>query len=209
MSVNPGVEVRHDDRVVTDIEIAADTTSTPVMVTHGSLAWSVVERVGRYGIRLRDFAHPFVEQFGPLPYYDIDPRLRVEATLRRYPEPIVSAGPTVIEGLEYKPESPGIVEFEIDGESYSLEAFSGGDRLFYVFGDQTNRDDTYGAGRFLYSALPGDDGVTVLDFNKAYSPPCAFNDFSTCPVAAPRNRLPIRVEAGERYDPKFHYSAAR
>ena len=208
MSAQPGVEIFLDGEAVTEIDILADTTATPITLTYGSLAWGVVERDGRYAVRLRDFEHPFVATFGPLPYYDIAPSLRVEATLRRYAEPKIANVGTVIEGLGYHPESPGLVEFEIDGERYELEAYSSGDRLFYVFGDLSNRDETYGAGRFLYSELPGEDGVTVLDFNKSYSPPCAFNDFSTCPVASPRNRLPIRIEAGEKYDPKFHYVAA-
>jgi len=206
MAVTPGVEVQSNGEPVAEIPIPADTTDEGVMVTHRSLAWSVVERIGRYAVRLRDFEHPFVATFGPLPYFDIDHALRVEATLRRYPEPKIANVGTVIEGLEYRPESPGLVEFEIDGETYELEAYTSGDSLFYVFGDQTNRDATYGAGRFLYSTTPGEDGLTVLDFNKSYSPPCAFNDFATCPVASPRNRLPIRIEAGEKFDQSFHYS---
>ena len=208
MAVLPGVDVRSKDIVVDAIDILADTTESPVTVSHKSLAWTVVERVGRYAVRLRDFDHPFVASFGPLPYFDITPALRVDAKLKRFPEPRTANVGTVIEGLGYHPESPGLVEFEIDGEQYELEAYTSGDLLFYVFGDQTNRDDTYGAGRFLYSTTPGKDGETVLDFNKSYSPPCAFNDFSTCPVASPRNRLPIRIEAGEKFDQKFHYSAA-
>ena len=206
MTVSPGIDVRSDGVQVDEIEIAADTTDHGVTITYHSLAWTVVERAGRYGVRLRDFEHPFVESFGPLPYFDIDPSFRVEATLRRYDEPkIVNVG-TVIEGLGYHPSSPGVVEFEIGGQSFELEAYTSGDSLFYVFGDRTSEDATYGAGRFLYSTTPGEDGKTVLDFNKSYSPPCAFNDFSTCPVASPRNRLPIRIEAGEKYDPKFFYS---
>ena len=207
MTVLPGVDVRSDGEPVQAMLIPADTSGEEVMVTHGSLAWTVVERVGRYGIRLRDFEHPFVESFGPLPYFEINPSLRVQATLRRYAEPKIANVGTVIEGLGYHPESPGIVEFEIDGKLYELEAYTSGEKLFYVFGDETNRDATYGAGRFLYSATPGEDGLTVLDFNKSYSPPCAFNDFSTCPVASPRNRLSTRIEAGEKYDSSFHYSA--
>jgi uncharacterized protein (DUF1684 family) len=207
MAVAEGVEVLSDGVPVKDIEIPADTTNEPIMVTHGSLAWTVVERVGRYAVRLRDFEHPFVEAFGPLPYFDIDPALRVSAKLKRYAEPRIANVGTVIEGLGYHPESPGLVEFELDDQVYTLEAYTSGEQLFYVFGDQTNRDATYGAGRFLYSASPGDDGVTVLDFNKAYSPPCAFNDFSTCPVASPRNRLPVRIEAGEKFDSSLHFSA--
>jgi len=206
MTVSPGIDVRSDGVQVEEIEIAADTTEHGVTITHGSLAWTVVERAGRYGVRLRDFEHPFVESFGPLPYFDIDPAFRVDATLRRYDEPKIANVGTVIEGLGYHPSSPGVVEFEIRGQTYELEAYTSGDSLFYVFGDRTGEDATYGAGRFLYSTAPGDDGKTVLDFNKSYSPPCAFNDFSTCPVASPRNRLPIRIEAGEKYDPKVHYS---
>ena len=206
MTVSPGIDVRSDGVQVEEIKIAADTTEHGVTINHGSLAWTVVERAGRYGVRLRDFEHPFVESFGPLPYFDIDSTLRVEATLRRYDEPKIANVGTVIEGLGYHPSSPGIVEFEIGDQTYELEAYTSGDSLFYVFGDRTGEDATYGAGRFLYSTAPGDDGKTVLDFNKSYSPPCAFNDFSTCPVASPRNRLPIRIEAGEKFDPKSHYS---
>lgn len=207
MTVTPGIDVRSDGVQVAEIEIAADTTDHRVTITHGSLAWTVVERAGRYGVRLRDFEHPFVESFGPLPYFDIDPTLRVEATLRRYDEPKIANVGTVIEGLGYHPSSPGVVEFDVGGQTYELEAYTSGDSLFFVFGDRTSEDETYGAGRFLYSTTPGEDGKTILDFNKSYSPPCAFNDFSTCPVASPRNRLPIRIEAGEKFDPKFHYSS--
>ncbi len=206
MQVNSGVEVFSNDQPVTSLLIADDTTQAPVQVTHGSIAWTAIRRDGRFAVRVRDFEHPSVETFGPLPYFPIDASLRVPATLRRYDEPRIADVGTVIEGLGYHPESPGIVEFEIESQSFALEAYASGDRLFFVFGDATNRDDTYGAGRFLYADVPGPDGKTIMDFNLSYSPPCAFNDFSTCPVASPRNRLPIRIEAGEKYDPALHYS---
>ena len=107
----------------------------------------------------------------------------------------------MIEGLGWEPESPGVVTFELNGEPFELEAYASGERLFFVFGDRTNGRDTYPAGRFLYAEAPNEDGVTVLDFNLSYSPPCAFNDFSTCPVASPRNRLKTDVIAGELYKP--------
>ncbi len=207
MVVTGDVDVRRDDDRVADVLLHDDTTETPVMVTYGSLAWGAVKRDDRFAIRLHDFEHNVLRDFGPLPYFEIDPSLRVTARLRRYAEPRIANVETVIEGLGYHPSSPGVVEFDIDGQTYDLEAYGAGDELFFVFGDKTNRNDTYAAGRFLYSPMPGDDGLTVLDFNKAYSPPCAFNDFSTCPVASPRNRLPIRIEAGERYDPSLHYHA--
>jgi uncharacterized protein (DUF1684 family) len=125
-----------------------------------------------------------------------------------YDEPRTITVDTVIEGFQQFPVSPGVLEFELDGKTYELEAqSSANNRLFIVFGDETNRGETYGAGRFIYADDPGEDGgETILDFNKAYSPPCAFNDFSTCPVASPRNRLAVRIDAGEKYDPDLHYS---
>ena len=208
--VEDGVEVQAEGVAVRDLVMPADTTGKGVLVSHGSLAWSVIERGGKLAVRIRDYEHPFVATFGPLPYYDIDPSQRVVATLRKYDEPRTITVDTVIEGFQQFPVSPGVLEFELNGQVYDLEVQSSSDnKLFIVFGDETNRGETYGAGRFVYVDDPGvDGGETILDFNKSYSPPCAFNDFSTCPVASPRNRLATRVTAGEKYDPALHYSGA-
>ena len=206
--VEEGVEVLHDGEPVSEIFMGADTSENPVMVTHRSLAWNIIERDGPIAVRLRDYEHPFVDTFGPLSYYDIDPAYRVAAKLNSYAEPRTVAVDTVIDGFQQFPVAPGIVTFELNGERYELEPTISGEKLFFVFGDDTNRDATYAAGRFLYADAPGEDGRLVLDFNKSYSPPCAFNDFSTCPVASPRNRLPTRIEAGEKFDPDLYYSAA-
>lgn len=205
MTVTDGVDVRSGDIAVDSILIVDDSGDEAVTIRHGSLAWTVVKRDNRYAIRLRDFQHPAIEAFGELPYYAVDPELRVAATLRRYAKPRTVNVGTVIEGLGWNPRSPGLVGFEIGEKPYELEAYESGEMLFFVFGDLTNRDETYGAGRFLYSQLPAADGLLVLDFNKSYSPPCAFNDFATCPVASPRNRLPVRIEAGERFDSALNY----
>jgi len=204
MTVLPEADVRLDGEPVASILMHDDTTGTPVTVTSGSLAWVVISRAGMIGVRLRDFNHPALDALPPIPHFDIDADWRVEGVLKLFDAPRVMNVGTVIEGLGYNPESPGVVAFEIDGESYELEAYSSGERLFFVFGDRTSGRDTYGAGRFVYAARPGEDGKTVLDFNKAYNPPCAFGDFSTCPVASPQNRLPIRVEAGEKFVPALH-----
>lgn len=204
--VSDDVEVLHEEQAVTDILMPADVTGNAVLLAHRSLAWMVIERAGELAIRIRDFEHPFVETFGPLPYYDIDPSFRVGATLERYAEPRTIAVDTVIEGFQQFPVAPGVVSFALNGQQYELEPTTSGDQLFFVFGDETGRDETYGAGRFVYADAPGDDGELILDFNKSYSAPCAFNDFSTCPVASPRNRLPIRIEAGEKFEPSLHYS---
>ena len=196
----PGVDVRVNDEQVGEILLRDDTTEVPVTVTHGSLAWLVIRRDGRYAVRLRDFEHPVLDSFPTLDYFPIDPSLRVPAMLVRYDEPKVAAVDTVIEGLGWNPESPGILTFEIDGQRLKLEAYASGERLFLVFGDRSNGKETYPAGRFLYADPPDDGGLIWLDFNRAYSPPCAFNDFSTCPIPTARNRVPVVIAAGEKYD---------
>jgi len=204
LTVEPGVDVRDEGVPVQSILMAADTTGDPVLLTHGSLAWMAIERDGKFALRVRDYENLAIDTFQALEYFPVDPDLRVTGTLHAFDEPKIMNVDTVIEGLGYRPESPGMVAFEIDGETYELEAYESGDLLFFVFGDKTSRRETYPAGRFLYSSQPDENGETILDFNKAYSPPCAFNAFATCPVASPRNRLQVRIEAGEKFDPKAY-----
>jgi hypothetical protein len=95
-------------------------------------------------------------------------------------------------------DSPGYAEFKLSGRDYRLRPYlesADAKELFYVFLDQTSAKETYGAGRFLYSEMPK-DGKVVVDFNKAYNPPCAFTPYATCPLPPAENKLPVRIEAG-------------
>jgi len=204
MSVDSAHEVQVAGQNVSELLMRDDTMPDPVIASHGSLSWIIIRRDNQFALRLRDFDNPAIANFRPIDYYPTDETYRVEAIFHRYPEPRVIKVDTVIAGLDYKPWSPGVVEFELAGEHFDLEAYDGGDELFFVFGDKTSGRGTYPAGRFLYAKKPGLDGVLVLDFNTAQNPPCAFNDFATCPVASPRNRVPVPILAGEKYDPAAH-----
>ncbi len=198
MTVNePGV--LHKGEPVSEIVMVDDTGEDPVTVTYQSLAWTVINRIGKVAVRVRNFEHPGLEELQSFEYFPIDSKYRVRARLVPFDEPRVMDVDTVIEGLGYNPTSPGQLEFMIDGEMHRLDAYQSGERLFFVFGDQTNGYETYPAGRFVYTEGPDEDGTTILDFNQSYSPPCAFNDFSTCPVASPANRLKVRIESGEKH----------
>jgi uncharacterized protein (DUF1684 family) len=97
-------------------------------------------------------------------------------------------------------ECPGYAVFRLNGHEFKLYPIleePGAKELFFLFRDQTSAKETYGAGRFLYSALP-QNGQVVLDFNKAHNPPCAFTAYATCPLPPPENRLAVRIEAGEK-----------
>jgi uncharacterized protein (DUF1684 family) len=98
----------------------------------------------------------------------------------------------------------GTLEFERDGKSHNLIALGeeSSQSLWFLFADKTSGHETYGAGRYLYSDGMPENGRLVVDFNKAYNPPCAFNEFSTCPLTPQQNRLRMAVRAGEK---KYHH----
>ncbi|MFN5931800.1 MAG: DUF1684 domain-containing protein, partial [Sphingobacteriales bacterium] len=101
-------------------------------------------------------------------------------------------------GQTIKQESPGKLIFTIDNKTFSLDAMKEGDQLFIIFGDETSAVTTYGAGRYMYAAMPDKEGYTILDFNKAFNPPCAFTNYATCPLPPKQNILPIEIRAGEK-----------
>ena len=89
------------------------------------------------------------------------------------------------------------MKFRLDGKDFALQPVEEDEKtLFFIFKDATNKDETYAAGRFLYTDRPV-NGKVVLDFNKAENPPCAFTDFATCPLPPPQNRMDIEIKAGE------------
>ena len=102
-------------------------------------------------------------------------------------------------GDELEGSCPGAAVFTVAGETCRLEPTGNPEAgLFFVFGDATNARETYGGGRFLSAEPPDSTGTIVLDFNRAFNPPCVFTPFATCPLPRPENRLPVRVEAGEK-----------
>lgn len=195
----PGAEVLHRETRINEMLLADDQEKEATLLRSGSLAWTVIRRMDRLGVRLRDYDHPAVAAFAGIESYAADPTWRLEARFEPYPEPRTIRVPTVVEGLGWEPTVPGTLEFEVQGQSLSLEAYRSNDDFMIVFADGTTGDTTYPAGRYLAADLPGEDGATTLDFNKAYNPPCVFTEFATCPLATPRNRLPVAVEAGEKY----------
>lgn len=197
-----GAEVFHGEVPVTELLLADDREQEATLLNSGSLAWTVIRRMDRLGVRLRDYDHPAVTAFPGIKSYPADPNWRLEARFEPYPEPRTIRVSTVVEGLGWEPTAPGTLEFEARGQSLSLEAYRSNDEFMIVFADATTGDTTYPGGRYVAADLPGPEGTTILDFNKAYNPPCVFTEFATCPLATSRNRLPIAVEAGEKYTEK-------
>ncbi len=170
----------------------------PVWVEADDVRFQVIGRNDRLAVRTRWPRAEALTEFVGLDYFDFDPDWVVEARFEAHPSGTTMPVGSVLGDITDEP-NPGAVVFEMDGRELRLEAVasSDGEQLFFIFADRTTGRETYGGGRFLYADLADEDGRTVLDFNRAYNPPCAFTEYSTCPLPPPENRLDIRVEAGE------------
>lgn len=192
-----GIELKVNDNVVKKIMMQHDLTGKPTIVSFGSYRWFIIKRGDKFALRVRNLNSPLVKEFKGIERFPVNEDWRIVADFIPYTPPKEIEIPSII-GIPEKEISPGKVRFTIDGKTFELEAIDSGDKLFFVFADETNGEETYGAGRFLYADKPDSNNKVVLDFNKAYNPPCAFTRFATCPLPTPQNYLKIRVTAGEK-----------
>jgi uncharacterized protein (DUF1684 family) len=164
----------------------------------GRFRFQLIARGSRVGVRIKDPDARARKEFKGIPAFPPSAHWRIVARWEPANPPTEIAVPNVLGEVDRSP-SPGTAVLTVDGKEYRLTPVleEGSPDLFFVFGDETNRTETYGAGRFLYAA-PAKDGTVVLDFNRAYNPPCAFSAFATCPLPPKQNRLALRVEAGEK-----------
>ncbi len=198
VQVNRGIDVRHDGKPVTSITLKSDAEGEPTILKHGTLSFYIIQRGERLGLRVKNSQSSTRLAFRGIDSFAVDARWRFEARFEPYIPPKLIPVPNVL-GTVDQEKSPGALLFEYQGRSYRLDPVieAGTEDLFIIFGDSTNGHETYGGGRFLYAAPPV-KGRTVVDFNKAYNPPCVFTPYATCPLPPSQNRLPIRIEAGEK-----------
>ena len=201
LEVAPGVEATHEGERVRRLEMASDAgEGEPTVVELATLTLQVIERGDRIGLRVKDSAAPSRTVFTGIESYPIDRRWRLVAGFEPY-EPPHEIEVDDYAGGTQRSTVAGAVVFEVDGRTHRLDALDAGDELFLIFADRTSGDTTYGGGRYLYTARPGADRRVILDFNKAYNPPCVFTPYATCPLPPRQNRLDLAVEAGEKvYD---------
>ena len=167
-------------------------------VTMERFTFLVIERGGRLALRLYDSESPTRRKFRGIKTFPISKKWRVKARFVAFAKPREVEVSTVINTTE-KGTVPGVLRFTMDGKQHQLSplSFDGSSKLFINFADATSGTLTYGGGRFLSADAPR-DGVVVLDFNRAYNPPCSFTPYGTCPVPLDENRLSLAVTAGEK-----------
>jgi hypothetical protein len=169
-------------------------------VTSGRLSLYVFRRDdGKAILRIADRESRNRADFRGRVWYDVDARLRVPARFNPYP-PGTKIPIANVRGEISEEDAAGNVEFTLGGRTYKLDAFADDSdgSLFIVMRDETSGSTTYPPGRFLVASKPV-DGRTVVDFNKAYNPPCAFSAYTTCPLPPPQNWMKTKIEAGEKY----------
>ena len=197
--VAPGVTVKSQDEPVTELELHSDKGGKPDVLAIGPVSMYVIERGGRHALRVKNSESAQRRSFRGLEWYPVREDLRIRARFTPYDPPKTIPIATVLNTVEPMP-SPGYVTFHLGGRELRLDPVleePDAKELFFIFKDMTAGNDTYPAGRFLYAEMPK-AGQVVLDFNKAYSPPCAFTSFATCPLPPRQNRLDVRIEAGEK-----------
>ena len=193
-----GAAVRLKDQAVTAPLILKDDNSTePDELLLGDVRFVIHKAGGIRSLRVRDPSGPLAKGFLGFQWFPIDARYRVVGRFIKDAEPkSIPVVNTYGDVDNYKSE--GVIEFTLMGEVLRLRPFTTRPKRFYlVFRDGSSGQETYEAARFLYADLL-DDGTTVLDFNEAYNPPCAFNPYTTCPIPIPENRLKPKILAGEK-----------
>jgi len=200
VSVEPNPALTIGGKPVTTPTPLADDTNPngPTIIKAGTRSMQVIKRNDKFAIRAKDTQSAARREFKGLDYFPPNEKLRVEARFEPY-NPPKKIPITNVLGMTSDEVSPGALVFTIDGTEYRLDPIleQGEKDLFVIFKDQTAGHETYGAARYVYASPPV-DGKTIVDFNHAYNPPCAFTPYATCPLPPPQNRLPIRIEAGEK-----------
>jgi uncharacterized protein len=194
----PGVLVKRANQPFPGGPLKSDAEGQPDILEAGGLRFFVIDRGERVGLRVKDPDSPKRRDFRGIPTYAADSRWRIEARWEAAAPGNSISVPNIFGTVDKMP-APGTAVFSVDGKEFRLTAVleEGESNLFFVFADATNRTETYGAGRFLYSEPPK-GGRVVLDFNRAYNPPCAFSPYATCPLPPKQNRLSIPIAAGEK-----------
>ncbi len=176
----------------------ADQEDVPSFITFSDMRMVVVRRSKGVGIRIWDNTREERRLFPSREWFPVKESMCIPATYTRYDIPKVVKMPDILGAILDEPMQ-GFVSFELFGKKHELDVEELPDRrLFIQFMDLTNGNPTYPSGRYHYTDAH-EDGKVFVDFNKAYSPPCAFTDYATCTFPPQENHLKVAIEAGEIY----------
>lgn len=198
IKVNKDTQITTAGKPVTEQVIFNPDSANVLTLESGSLRWNIIKRDTKLGIRLRDNDSEAMKTFTGVDRYPVDPGYRVEATFEKS-DSTNKIDITNVLGQTTAQASPGRLIFTLNGKEHQLAVLKGNkEEFFVIFSDKTNGNETYGGGRFLYVKKPADDESVIVDFNKAYNPPCVFTPYATCPLPPKQNEMTVEVRAGEK-----------
>ncbi len=200
VELQKGANAKIGGQLLTNAKLQADITGKATVIEMGSLRMYLIQRGPRLGIRLKDLNSEAARNYaGPI-FFPLDMTYRVTGTFVPSDGKKTIDVPNVLGDVTPTPIA-GEVRFKLNGQELTLTALGGdpANGLSFVIGDLTGKTETYPGGRFLETD-PVVDGKVVVDFNRAYNPPCAVTPYATCPLAPKENRLPVAISAGEKYD---------
>lgn len=195
--VNDGTDISINGKLIKQAIVFSPGSIRPINCSYKTLRWAIIKRDDKIGIRLRDLNSEVVKNFNGIERFPVDSNYKVTAHLQKPETPSIISITNIL-GQTNQEKTPGKLVFTLQGKQYTLDALQEGKELFIIFGDATSGKETYPSGRFLSVPLPDADGNTLLDFNKAYNPPCAFTPYATCPLPPKQNILPVAINAGEK-----------
>ena len=195
-----GVSMASDGKPFSGERAMGVSTEKRDWITMGRIAMHIIQREDRFILRLADNESLVRKNFPGRLWYDINTKYNVDATFTAYPPGRKIAIVNVIDEVSDEP-CPGYVEFKLNGVKHKLDVVGDdADGMFFVIRDGTSGKTTYRPSRFLYVKNKPKPGVSFkLDFNQAYNPPCAFSEFTTCPLPPEQNIMKTPIEAGEKY----------
>lgn len=197
LSVEPGATVTFQGRPVHHMALQTDAAGRSTELSLGELSFTLIDRGGRVALRVRDPRSAVLAAYAGTPSWPPQDAWRVPGRFLPDAVPRLIEVPNVLGG-SYPEESQGTLLFELFGQVHDLVVTGrSGEDLFVVFGDDSNGEGSHLGGRFLRVAAPDELSRVVIDFNRAYNPPCAYSPYTTCPLPPPGNILPFAVTAGE------------
>lgn len=195
MQVNEPVTITHEGEPVSDFLLFDG--ENRLHAEHKQLEWFVDSRGDQHGIRLYNKDNPAADAFTGFPFFPLQPEWHLHAEFIPNNEQTTITVDNVL-GEQIDRVSPGNIRFSIDVNLFDVIAFEANSGLFIMFSDHTSGEETYHAGRYMIIPFPDENNQTLIDFNRAYNPPCAFHTLTTCQLPPLQNRLDVAITAGEK-----------
>jgi uncharacterized protein len=203
LRTNSGQKVVVDEKSTDFAILESDMAENPSLIKLDGVQMIVIQRGNKMGVRMWDNQSEKRASFPARTWYTIDEAFRIPVAYTPYQTPKMAYFPDLT-GEKTELPVDGYAAFEFAGKTHQLDINKEDDGTYFLrFWDPTSREESYPTGRYLIpDILP--DGSMVLDFNKAYNPPCAFTDFATCVFAPEQNHLEFNIPAGETYPRDQH-----